>query len=99
MKTETKICKKCGEERPLFRFKKDDAYVGGYRPVCYECLNARAKELKAVRDSMAERKIISKGISINEGKTHMEFPEEPEFMKNKYWTVTKTDYRRPLKGL
>ena len=29
----------------------------------------------------------------------MEFPEEPEFMKNKYWTVTKTDYRRPLKGL
>ncbi|AHW76383.1 hypothetical protein NMA510612_2109 [Neisseria meningitidis] len=48
---------------------------------------------------MAERKIISKGISINGGKTHMEFPEEPEFMKNKYWTVTKTDYRRPLKGL
>lgn len=99
MKTETKICKKCGEERPLFRFKKDDAYVGGYRPVCYECLNARAKELKAVRDSMAERKIISKGISMSEGRIPIKFPEAPEILKNKYWIVTKTDHRKILKGI
>ena len=99
MKTETKISKKCGEERPLFRFKKDDAYAGGYRPVCYECLNARAKELKAVRDSMAERRIISKGISMSEGRNPIKFPDAPEILKNKYWTVTKTDYRKVLKGI
>lgn len=99
MKTERKICKKCGEERPLFRFKKDDAYAGGYRPVCYECLNARAKELKAVRDSMVERRIISKGISMSEGRNPIKFPDAPEILKNKYWTVTKTDYRKVLKGI
>lgn len=99
MKTETKICKKCGEEKLLFRFKKDDAYAGGYRHVCYDCLNDRARELKAVRDGMAKRRIISKGISMSEGRNHIKFPEDLEILKNEYWTVTKTDYRKALEGI
>ena len=41
---ETKICNKCGQEKPLsdFQFRKD---IGAYRHACKECLNKQKREL------------------------------------------------------
>lgn len=43
---ETKICKRCGEEKPLVAFHHDARTKDGFRGVCKDCINA---SLRAAR--------------------------------------------------
>ena len=36
---ETKICKKCGQEKPITEFQKHKGYKDGYHTCCKECRN------------------------------------------------------------
>lgn len=40
---ETRVCKVCGQEKPLVEFRKN---YQGYTHVCLECVRAKVKETK-----------------------------------------------------
>lgn len=90
MNVEANRCRKCGLWQPLENFKRSDAYRDGYTNVCKLCINKRARELARIeRPKPAER--IVKHVFY--------WPAAPEILDNKYWTVTRTDYRKALRGL
>ena len=46
---ETRVCKTCGEDKPLEAFTKDKQNVGGYKLNCKVCINLKRKESKVIQ--------------------------------------------------
>lgn len=41
---QTKICKECGEEKPISEFYFNFIYKDGYMPICKECQKLKSKK-------------------------------------------------------
>ena len=54
---ETKVCKKCGEEKPLTEFEKNKNNLDGYTGVCKGCINLRKKIKRDIQNIDKTKKI------------------------------------------
>jgi len=44
---ESKPCKKCGIEKPIEEFARNNTNKNGRAAICKECFNARTREVRA----------------------------------------------------
>lgn len=58
-----KTCSKCGKEKDLSSFSRDNAKLSGYRSACKECINTEKRNKNALKIKVVEEKSeIERGI-------------------------------------